>query len=153
MKYCNEPPGLKPVPFNLYLKLVNEIRNMFIRMDIEADIHQFNSGYFEIQISLGDDFYASFSIREEIRLEFYHLEFNSGRYQMREQIVLDFDDLPAQLANILEPAEIPFTIYPDNITFDILEAIFAIQKGKEDLLANIIKAYTLQCTFKNVEPF
>ena len=144
MKYCNESQGLKPVPFNLYLEFVNEIRNRFIRMDIDADIHQFSSGYFEIKISLGNDFYASFSIREEIRLEFYHLLLNSGRYQMREQIVLDFDDLPAQLANILEPAQIQFNIYPDNITLDILEAIFAIQKEKEDLLANIIKAYTLQ---------
>ena len=122
-------------------------------MDINADIHQFSSGYFEIKMSLGNDFYASISIREEIRLEFYHLLLNSGRYQMREQIVLDFDDLPAQLANILEPAEIPFTMYSDNITLDILEAIFAIQKVKEDLLANIIKAYTLQYCSKNVEPF
>lgn len=153
MKCCNEDRGLKPVPFNLYLKLVNEIRNMFIRMDIDADIHQFNSGYCEIKIPLGDDFYVSFNIREEIRLEFYHLIFNSGRYQMREQIVLDFDDLPVQLANILEPAQIPFTIYPDNIIADLLEAIFAIQKEKEDLIANIIKAYTLQYTCSNVEPF
>ena len=153
MKHCNELHGLKPVPLNLYLKLVNEFRNMFIRMDIDADIHQFNSGYFEIKISLGDDFYASFSIREEIRLEFYHLLFNSGRYQMREKIVLDFDDLPVQLVNILEPAEMPFTIYPDNIIVDILEAIFAIQKGKEDLFANVIKAYNLQYTCSNVEPF
>lgn len=153
MKHCNELHGLKPVPFNLYLKLVNELRNMFIRMDIDADIHQFNSGYFEIKISLGDDFYVSFNIREEIRLEFYHLIFNSERYQMREQIVLDFDDLPAQLANILEPAQIPFTIYPHNIIADLMEAIFAIQKGKDDLLANIVKAYTLQYTCSNVEPF
>lgn len=153
MKCCNEHRGLKLVPFNLYLKLVNEIRNMFIRIDIDADIHQFNSGYFEIKISLGDDFYVSFSIREEIRLEFYHLLFNSERYQMREQIVLDFDDLPVQLANILEPAQIPFTIYPDNIIADLLEAIFAIQKEKEDLIANIIKANTLQYTCSNVEPF
>lgn len=153
MKHCNEHRGLKPVPFNLYLKFGNEIRNMLIRMDLDADIHQFNSGYFEIKISLGDDFFVSFSIREEIRLEFYHLLFNSERYQMREKIVLDFDDLPVLLANILEPAQIPFTLYPDNIIADLLEAIFAIQKGKEDLLANVIKAYTMQYTCSNVEPF
>ena len=153
MKPCNNHWRPKPVPFNLYLKLYNEIQNIFIRMDIKADFHQFSSGYFEIKISLGNDFYTSFSIREEIRLEFYHLLLNSGRYQMREQIVLDFDDLPVQLVNILEPAEMPFTIYPDNIIVDILEAIFAIQKEKEDLLANVIKAYNLQYTCNNVKPF
>lgn len=153
MKHCRDPWYPKPVPFNLYLRLSDEFRNMFMRMGIEADLHQFTTGYFEIKIPLGNDFYASFNIRNEITLEFYHLLLNSERYQMREQIVLDFDDIPVELANILEPAEIPFTIYPDNIIFDILEAILVIQKERKDLLANIIKAYTLQYPCSNIKTF
>lgn len=153
MKHDYDSGFLKPVAFYLYLKFCDEFRNTFMRMEVEAHIHQFSSGYFEIKIPLYNDFYASFSIRDEIRLEFYRLKFKSENYQMREQVHLDFDDLPWELASVLEPGEKPFTIYPESPILDILAGIKAIQKERDNLMPIIMKAYALQFPCRYVDPF